>query len=87
MSSVRQNSNEVLPSVPFTKNGALAFLRVDHAPRTEADEVVEDEASSRHRDETLADNSKPAFTPVRSGLWTVPKSLNIITKYQTSNSQ
>jgi len=87
VSSVHQNSNEVLPSAPFTKNGALAFLRVDHAPRTEADEVVEDEASSRHKDETLADNSKPTFTPVWSGLWTVPKGLNIITTYQTSNNQ
>jgi len=73
-----QNSSEVSPSAPSAKNGALAFLRVAHAPKANVDEVAEDEVSSRHKEETLADKSKPTLFPLRSGLWTRSKDLKIV---------
>jgi hypothetical protein len=62
--------------VPSAKNGALSFLRVAHTAM-KFDSVDDDEASSRCREETLADSSKPAFPSVQSGLWTEYKKLDM----------
>ena len=55
------------------KNGALAFLSAAHAPKAKVGDAFNGEASSRRREETLAESSRPTFPPVRLGLWTGSK--------------
>lgn len=70
---LHQNSIEVSPSVSSAKNGALAFLSVTHAPKA-VDEVADPEVSPRHKDETLAESSRPTASSVRTGLRTEDES-------------
>jgi len=77
-----QNSNEVSATSLSTTNGALAFLIIlimDHDPRMIADVVdgpADGGASSRHRDDTLADKSTFLPLSARSGPWTVYEGLS-----------